>query len=104
MKNCRGQVCNDASKFLGNRNGVAAKFREEFPAALSVHCLAHRLNLVLQETTGKIKIMRSAFDFAMEVTYLTAFSPKMDTGNPKSFGIKHLCPTRWTVRRKAFYY
>ena len=47
----------------------------------------------------------------MEIVQLIAFSPKRqalfermkpDTGEPKTPGIKPLCPTRWTVRAKAF--
>ena len=53
--------------------GVAAKFEEELLAALSVHCLAHCLNLVLQDTARKIKIVRDALEFAMEVRQLIAF-------------------------------
>ena len=46
-KNCRGQAYDGASNFQCKRNGDASKFREECPATLSVHCLAHCLNLIL---------------------------------------------------------
>ena len=46
---CRGQALDGASNMQGQRNGLAAKIKREVPAALSLHCLAHCLNLCLQD-------------------------------------------------------
>lgn len=46
---CRGQALDGASNMQGQRNGLATKIKRDVPAALSLHCLAHCLNLCLQE-------------------------------------------------------
>jgi len=43
-----GQCYDGASVMAGHLNGVQAKIKEVAPMALFTHCLAHRLNLVLQ--------------------------------------------------------
>jgi len=43
-----GQCYDGASVMAGNLNGVQAKIKDVAPMALFTHCLAHRLNLVLQ--------------------------------------------------------
>ena len=39
---------NIARKFQGHINGVAKRFQDDNAAAISVHCLAHCVNLCLQ--------------------------------------------------------
>ncbi|XP_025084928.1 zinc finger MYM-type protein 1-like [Pomacea canaliculata] len=105
----RGQAYDGASTFQGHISGVAKRFRDEVPSAISVHCLAHSVNLVLQETARKTKIIRDALDFAQEIIQLITLSPKrqvlFDTIQKEAGGssptIKPLCPTRWTVRTRA---
>lgn len=43
-----GQCYDGASVMVGHINGLQAKIKEVAPYALFTHCLAHRLNLVLQ--------------------------------------------------------
>ena len=43
----RGQAMDGCSTMSGIRRGLQALFREVSPFALHVHCMAHRLNLVL---------------------------------------------------------
>jgi hypothetical protein len=110
LENCRGQAYDGAAIFQGHISGVAVKIQEQEPRAISVHCLAHCLNLSLQQATRQVTAMRDALDFAMEVTQLIAFSPKRqalfeqfhDQINKSLPGIKPLCPTRWTMKTRAF--
>ena len=46
----------------GKRNGLATLFRKEVPAALPVHCLAHCLNLCLQDAGRQIQLLRDSID------------------------------------------
>lgn len=48
--------------------GIAACFKEYNPTAVNVHCLAHCLNLCLQDAGKKCKLIRDALDIVQEVT------------------------------------
>jgi hypothetical protein len=107
---CRGQVYDGASSFQGHINGVATKFKEENPAAISVHCMAHCLNLILQEVSRSSKPIKDALNFSMELIQLIKLSPKRQAlfeaiqqqqGSQQNASIRTLCPTRWTVRAGA---
>ena len=62
---CRGQVYDGAA----NMSGVAARFKEE-PAALRVHCLAHSLNLSLQDASRSCSSVRDSLQLVMEIIKL----------------------------------
>ncbi|XP_050307697.1 uncharacterized protein LOC126744367 [Anthonomus grandis grandis] len=49
-----GQCYDGASVMAGHLNGLQHKVKEKAPKAIFVHCLAHRLNLVLQQSFKKI--------------------------------------------------
>ena len=109
--NCRGQAYDGASNFQGHISGVAKRFQDENPSAISVHCLAHCINLCVQDIARKNKCVKDALNFAMEVIQLIKYSPKRQVvfesvqrqqqeGSLAS-GIRTLCPTRWTVRAGA---
>ena len=51
---CRGQGYDGAQIFQGHVKGVAKRFKGS-SAATSVHCLAHCINLHLQEVTRSCK-------------------------------------------------
>ena len=93
----------------GIRNGVSTKIRNDCPQALPVHCLAHSLNLCLQDAVRDIKLLRDSIDLVREISQLINFSPKQKhlfadevfENDGPSVGIKNLCPTRWTARAAA---
>ena len=102
---CRGQAYDGAAAMQGKRSGVATRLKEKVPAAIPVHCLAHSLNLCLQDASWKIAHLRDAFDVVREIVKLINYSPKRkslfseklaehDQGDGTT---KPLCPTRWTV-------
>ena len=91
------------------RSGVATRIKKDTPQALLVHCLAHSLNLCLQDAGRNIKLLRDAIDIVWEIAQLINYSLKrkhlfseklLDSETP-STGIKPLCPTRWTARTSA---
>lgn len=50
LEKCRGQAYDGASNMSGHIRRVAAGLKQEESAALHVHCLAHSLDLCLQDT------------------------------------------------------
>ena len=106
---CRGQAYDGASAMQGKRRGLATLIKNEVPAALPVHCLAHLLNLCLQDVARQVELLRDAINVVREIIGLIEYSPKrahlfneklLQSDGPKC-GIKPLCPTRWTVRTEA---
>lgn len=90
--------------------GVGKRFLSDNPAAIPIHCLAHCVNLCLQDMTRRCNSIKQALNFAMELIQLIKLSPKrqvlfeniqkqQECG--KTTGIRTLCPTRWTVRTGA---
>ena len=76
LDNCRGQAYDSASNMMGHLTGVTRQIQNKCPAALKIHCLAHRLNLCLQDAAKICKPIR-ALDNVMELTQLTRYSPKL---------------------------
>ena len=105
---CRGQAYDGAANMQGRRSGVAARFLQEQPAAIPVHCCAHSLNLCLQDAGRKLTCLRDALELCREIINLIRFSPKrlhLFSSNLQASGsgttLKPLCPTRWTARTAA---
>ena len=106
---CRGQGYDGAANMSGHIRGVATMLLKEEPAALHVHCLAHCLNLCLQDVGRKLQVVRNALDICIEVGKLILWSPKRMHAfrnsqrdfSPQATNIRPLCPTRWTVRQGA---
>ena len=47
---------------MGHMSGVAKRLQDEEPAAIAVHCLAHSVNLVLQDITKLCRPVKDALD------------------------------------------
>ena len=108
---CRGQAYDGAAAMQGKRKGLATLIRSECPAAVSVHCFAHCLNLCLQDASRTIPLIRDTFDVVREIEKLILWSPKRkhlfstqmqshvtENESGYSVGLRRLCPTRWTMR------
>ena len=76
---CRGQAYERAANMSGRLHGVATRFKEEEPAALHVHCLAHSLNLCLQDVCRSCNSVHDSLQLVMEIIKLIKFSPKRTT-------------------------
>ena len=76
ISQCRGQAYDGASNMSGIRNGVQALVKGEQSKALYVHCLAHSLNLCVQEVTRKCNLIRNIMEFIHDLVQLIKFSPK----------------------------
>ena len=111
LSQCRGQCYDGAANMAGHLNGVATRLLEEEPRALFVHCLAHALNLCLQDCGSQCNIVRDALHLTSEISNMIRASPKRlssftllkDELAPGSHSpsLRPLCPTRWTVRNGA---
>ena len=55
---------------------MATRIQEEEPSAIHVHCLAHCLNLCLQDVARQCKPVRDALDLVNEILKLVKASPK----------------------------
>ena len=60
----------------GVRSGASTRIRNDCPQALPVHCLAHSLNLCLQDAGRDMKLLRDSIDLVREISQLINFSPK----------------------------
>ena len=50
MNDCRGQSYDGAGNMAGRYQGAATLIQGQFPKALYVHCMNHRLNLCVADT------------------------------------------------------
>ena len=102
----RGQAYDGASVMQGKRNGVATRIRQDVLQALPVHCLAHSLNLRLQEDRflcSEMPWIPFMTSLSSLIIHLSAklLSEKLHDHSGSCIGLKPLCPTRWTVRAEA---
>ncbi|VVC36395.1 Hypothetical protein CINCED_3A024276 [Cinara cedri] len=91
----------------GQLNGVQTKIKEHHPTAVYIHCISHRLNLVVVDVCTSIKEARNVFN-TLEAVYVHFSKP---TNNIKlcevqtKLGLKkgsimRVCDTRWVCRFK----
>ena len=93
----------------GKRSGVAARFRNEQPAAIPVHCFAHSLTLCLQDAGRNLVCIRDALETVREISNLIRYSPKwqhlfsskLSQASDSTVSLKPLSQTRWTARTAA---
>ena len=111
ISKCYGQAYDGASNMSGHLNGVAARIQKEQPQAHYIHCVAHSLNLCLQDCGQNCRAIREALTVTIELASIIRASPKrlaqfrhlQEELSPGSPGLKPLCPTRWTVRTEALH-
>ena len=109
LSKCRGQAYDGASNMSGHLNGLATCTQGEVPQAHYVHCLAHSLNLCLQDCGCNCQTIRESLALTTELGNLIRASPKhlaqfrflQHQLAPEAPQLKPLCPTRWTVRTGA---
>ena len=61
----------------GINRGLAARLQREFPWVVSVHCLAHRLELTAGDTIKEVRKVREILDMMESIYKLYKVSPKM---------------------------
>ena len=82
--------------------GVTAQIKSEQPAALHIHCLAHCLNLCLQDAGRICSHVRDTLELIVKLVKLIKYSPKRSSlfqSLNRRF-TRHKMD-RWTVRTGA---
>lgn len=51
------QSYDGAAVISGGKNGLQTKIRQKYPEAIYIHCIAHKLNLVVVDTCNNIKVI-----------------------------------------------
>ena len=64
---CRGQAYDGAANMMGHLRGVATQIQSEEKRAIPVHCLAHSLNLCLQDSAKRSEPIRDALNIVIEI-------------------------------------
>lgn len=106
-----GQSYDGASVMSGNINGLQTLIRKDHPFAMYVHCLAHRVNLVLVEACKSNDYSCSFFN-VMQSLYVYFSHPdsqselkklqnELDIKTPGPHEIHSLSDTRWSCRATA---
>lgn len=62
------QSYDGAAVMSDNKNGVQSKVHSKHPEAIYIHCMAHKLNLVVVDTCKNIKV------FLKSITYNIKFN------------------------------
>ena len=76
LSSCRGQAYDGAANMAGHLRGVAARIQAEERKALFVHCLAHSVNLCLQECGRQLKVIRDGLSLVNKICNFIKSSPK----------------------------
>lgn len=97
-----GQCYDGASVMSGHLNGLQKKIKEKAPLAVFVHCLAHRLNLVLQQSCKKIRKCRIFFSSITGIPTFFHHSAKRTYAITSASGprIPTVTPVRWSSNSK----
>uniref|UniRef100_H2ZVN9 DUF4371 domain-containing protein n=1 Tax=Latimeria chalumnae TaxID=7897 RepID=H2ZVN9_LATCH len=108
----RGQTYDGASVLQGHMSGVAKRIKDVNPKAVSVHCMNHSLNLILQEAGSKCVMIQSALSLLQELHDIIHSSPKRlatfeniraSYSSPSGglHSLKPTCPTHWKARTQV---
>ena len=62
LNQCRGQGYDGAAAMSGRFNGVSTQIQQEEPRTIPVHCLAHSLNLCLQDVCKSFRLIKDALE------------------------------------------
>lgn len=108
ISKCRGQCYDGAASMSGKLSGVQKRVREEEPRAIYVHCAAHNLNLVVEDSINCTAEIRNFISLTKEMIVFVKGSPKRLSSfekiqaasdeDEKSINLRNFCPTRWCLR------
>ncbi|XP_029981526.1 transmembrane protein C17orf113-like [Sphaeramia orbicularis] len=98
-----GLATDGASVMAGVKNGVSTQFKSEVPFLLSIHCMAHRLQLAAEKAANQVPLIGKyiatlscfarAIKFSAKLTRTLEMVQKLETGQTKK--IKEAFFTRW---------
>jgi len=67
-----GQSYDGANVMSGRKGGVQAKMIKHYPYATYIHCMAHKLNLIVVDMCKNVNVSTNLFNFKL-ITYLFLF-------------------------------
>ena len=105
------QTYDGASVMSGKYNGVQELVKAKYPKAHYIHCFAHRLNLVIQQSCTSISKIKLFFSNVMAIhSFFTSSSKRSDLfeSMAKEFKSKYCTPvkgsqTRWSLKSRAVF-
>lgn len=110
ISKCRGQCYDGAANVSGHITGLQRRIIDVEPRAIFVHCTAHTLNLVVQDTMQNINKVRDFLAVLRSMISFVKDSPKRQAmfnslqselsiiGSSNNVSLRPFCPTRWCVR------
>jgi len=115
IKQCRGQCYDGAAVMAGHVSGVSTRIAQLERRALFIHCLAHSLNLAVQESTRRVLQYRDLIEYVKDIINIIRASPKRSgifvglqqdssgqlAPDAKQRALRPLCPTCWTTRHQS---
>jgi len=109
VTDCRGQCYDGAANVSGHITGLQKRITDVENRAIYVHCVAHTLNLVVQDAMMKIDKIRDFLIMIKSIIVYVRSSPERQAmfhalqaehdSNSKS--LRPFCPTRWCMRIKS---
>lgn len=107
LQKLRGQGYDGAANMSGVYKGVQAEISKLSPYAPYVHCAAHNLNLILNDSVKDVEEIRNFYDLLQNIYVFFGYSIKRwallqsVNQNKCKITIKKLAPTRWSSRHDA---
>lgn len=106
IKTCRGLCTDGAANVSGTHTGLKARVQAIEPRAVHVHCVAHSLNLVVQDTMKEVPAIRDFLVLIRELVVFVRVSPKRQAcfeslqaaEDAQNLSLRPFCPTRWCCR------
>ena len=111
IQKCRGQGYDGASVMSGVYSGVQQRIQQVIPNAVYVHCLCHRLNLILCDTAEACSAIKKFFGILQEIHVYVFFggsAPRWAllqalSSEEKAISLKGLSNTRWESRHSSVF-
>lgn len=107
IRDCRGQGYDGAKYMSGDFKGVKARIQQEQPLALFTHCVAHSLNLCVQDGCS-VQLVQDMISTIKSIINFFRDSPKRQEvfksqldHNSQHKRLHSLSETRWTEREYA---
>ncbi|CAI6372654.1 unnamed protein product [Macrosiphum euphorbiae] len=101
------QSYDGANVMSGSKKGVQTLLREHYPDAIYIHCMAHRLNLVVIDMCKHVKYSKTVFN-TLEAIYVHFSTPKKNKKlqdvqkklKMNKLTLSAISDTRWVCRHK----
>uniref|UniRef100_A0ABD2X0A9 Zinc finger MYM-type protein 1-like n=1 Tax=Trichogramma kaykai TaxID=54128 RepID=A0ABD2X0A9_9HYME len=111
IEDCRGQGYDGASVMSGIYSGLQKRISNIQPKAGYIHCLAHNLNLVLEDSVRSLVLVQNHYEtlqqlyafFSASIRRWDVLIETMKAHSLKYPVVKKLCGTRWSSRHDAIY-